>query len=68
MKNLKRAFWILFNRSKFSLNGVKYGQGMRICHRIYLKLKGDNNVTIGNNFGFSSGGVLIVWQGISEGP
>ena len=54
--NIIRIFWILYNRFKFSLYGVKFGKDLRVCNILYFKSKGENEVRIGNNFAFSSGG------------
>lgn len=48
----------MINRAFFSLKGIEYGNSMRVCHLVYLKLKGNNVFKIGDNFGFSSGGGL----------
>lgn len=50
-----RKFWIIYYRSLLRLKHVKYGCGLRICNFISIKLKGDNLLSIGDNFGFSSG-------------
>ncbi len=54
--NIRRKFWILVNRMIFQLHKIDYGKNLRIANGIYLKLKGNNIVKIGNNFAFSSGG------------
>ena len=53
--NIIRKFWILYNRIYFSLQKISYGRDMRICNRLYVKLKGDNKINIGDGFAFSSG-------------
>tara|TARA_R110002020_G_scaffold415079_2_gene624506 strand:+ start:897 stop:1478 length:582 start_codon:yes stop_codon:yes gene_type:complete len=55
MRKIVRAFWILFYRFIFSIKKVSYGQDMRVCNSIYFKLGKNIIVSIGNNFGFSSG-------------
>lgn len=54
--DMVRIFWILYNRFSFSLHGIRYGKGLRVFNHLYLKLKGNTNVQIGDDFGFSSGG------------
>lgn len=56
MVNFRRKFWILINRTIFKLKGIKFGRDLRVYDRIYVKLKGNNTIKIGNNFAFSSGG------------
>lgn len=55
MINVIRKFWILFNRMTFSVKGISYGKNMRVCNHLYLNLKGNNNISIGNGFTFASG-------------
>lgn len=55
MMNIIRKFWILVNRINFSLKRIPFGKNMRICNHLYLYLKGDNRIVIGNGFTFSSG-------------
>ncbi len=50
-----RPFYIILNRIRFHHMGIKFGSGLRICNRIYLHLKGNNTIIIGDNFGVSSG-------------
>lgn len=52
--NLRRKFWIIANRIILLLKGVKFGKSLRIADKIYLNLKGNNTIIIGDNFGFSS--------------
>ena len=54
--DLKRKFWILANRIIFKLHKITFGGDLRIANRIYLRLKGNNSIQIGNNVAFSSGG------------
>ena len=35
---------------------ICYGTNLRVCNKIFLKLKGTNHIIIGNNFAFYSGG------------
>lgn len=51
-----RKFWILFNRVLFKFLGIKYGKDMRVCNKLYIKINSNASISIGNNFGFSSGG------------
>ena len=53
--NVQRIFWILANRILFKFRGIKFGKKLRIANRIYVRLKGNNTIEIGNNFAFSSG-------------
>lgn len=50
-----RKVWILTNRMIFKFKNISYGSDLRIANKIYLKLKGNNSITIGNNFAFYSG-------------
>lgn len=51
-----RKFWILWNRLRFRLLGIKCGPNARVCNNVYIKLKGNNTVNIGTGFALSSGG------------
>lgn len=53
--NVVRKFWILFNRILFQLKGISYGNNLRVANKIYLNLKGNNTITIGNDCAISSG-------------
>lgn len=53
--NIKRKIWILVNRFRFKRVGIQFGQGMRVCDFIRLKMGRSARVTIGKNFAFSSG-------------
>lgn len=53
--NIRRKIWILINRFKFNFLGIQYGKNMRVCDSIYLKLKKNNLIKIGNSFSFTSG-------------
>ncbi len=37
-------------------HGVLFGSNMRVCNRVSFLFKGNNKITIGNEFAFSSGG------------
>lgn len=50
---LKNCFYILYNRLRFKIRGVKYGENMKIFNRIHFE--GDGTVVIGDNFVFRSG-------------
>lgn len=53
--NIKRKIWILVNRFRFKRAGIQFGQGMRVCDSIRLKMGINSHITIGNNFAFTSG-------------
>lgn len=53
--NIKRKIWILINRFRFKRLGIIYGKDMRVCNSIYLKLRKNNQIEIGDNFSFTSG-------------
>lgn len=53
---ISRKLWILWNRLYFKILGIKTGPGSRVCNKIYIKLKGNNNITAGKNLSISSGG------------
>jgi len=53
--NIKRKIWILVNRFRFKRVGIQFGQDMRVCDSIRLKMGRNSHATIGNNFAFSSG-------------
>lgn len=48
-------FYIVWNRIKFKLYGVKYGKNLKIYNKIYLQIEDRGNVEIGDNFVFTSG-------------
>ena len=54
--NIIRKFWILYNRIYFTMCKISYGKYIRVCNKLYLNLKGDNKISIGDGFTFSSGG------------
>lgn len=53
--NIKRKIWILVNRLRFKRARIQFGQDMRVCDSIRLKMGRNSHITIGNNFAFSSG-------------
>ena len=53
--NVKRKIWILVNRFRLKRAGIQFGQGMRVCDSIRLKVGKSTHVTIGKNFAFTSG-------------
>lgn len=53
--NIKRKIWILVNRLRFKRARIQFGQDMRVCDSIHLKMGRNSHITIGNNFAFSSG-------------
>lgn len=50
---IKRFFYIAINKLKFRLCGVKLGLNSQIYTQVYLQNRG--NISIGNNFIFTSG-------------
>lgn len=50
---LRTNFYIFYNRSWFSLIGIRFGKGMNVYDKVYVLGKG--NITIGNDFVFTSG-------------
>lgn len=52
---LRKIFYKYYNRFLFHVNGVKFGKNMRIYNRFYLSKHFKANVSIGDNFVFTSG-------------
>lgn len=52
---LNKHISIFCNRVKFSLYGIKYGENLNIYNNIYIHIRDEGVITIGNNFTFSSG-------------
>ena len=51
----KKKFYIKWNRIKFSLAGIEYGENLNVFNSIYIYVHDHATVTIGKNFKFSSG-------------
>lgn len=51
----RKVYYTRFNRFFFWLSGVKYGRNMQIINRFYLKKSLEAEVTIGDDFVFTSG-------------
>lgn len=54
-KEIKKRFWIWFNRMWFRYKGVTFGKNMQVYDKFYLRKARSGTVTIGDNFVFSSG-------------
>lgn len=52
---LQTIFYINWNKFIFYINGIEYGENLKIYNRIYVNKHQSANITIGNNFTFSSG-------------
>lgn len=52
-RRIKQEFFIVWNKHKFRVCGVKLGQASRIYTKVYLQNRG--NIVIGKNFIFTSG-------------
>lgn len=52
---IKHIFYCLMNQLRFKRIGIKYGENLRVSNSIYLHVAKQSQVTIGNNFTFSSG-------------
>lgn len=48
----------IYNKFLFYLAGVKYGKNLRVYNHIYLNIYKGSNVTIGNNFTFTSASAI----------
>lgn len=55
-REIKKKFFIPYNRFLFKIAGVSYGRNMRVYNRIYLLKKLSSKICIGNNFLFTSEG------------
>ena len=47
-----------WNRLKFKLKGISYGQNLIVYNRMYLEMGKGASITIGNNFTFTSGSCI----------
>jgi len=52
---LRQFYYIWFNKYKFWVNGVRFGERLKVCNNIYLSINPKSSVTIGDNFTFTSG-------------
>ena len=56
ISKLKKRIYIIYNRIRFNIRGIKYGKNFRVYNYLYLNIKSDTKITIGDNFTFTSGG------------
>lgn len=52
---IRRKTWIILNRIRFRLLGIKFGNKLRVANFVHIKLNGNNKITIGNEVAISSG-------------
>lgn len=52
---ISKYFYVYLNRLLFKLNGINYGTNIKVYNKIYITVHPTANVTIGNNFEFTSG-------------
>ena len=50
---IKHIFYLYWNRLKFRMLGIQYGNNLRVINKIYVK--GYGSIKIGDNFRFTSG-------------
>lgn len=56
VKNPLYFYFLIWNRIKFRLYGIKYGRNLKVFNSLYIRKHKDSMITIGDNFTFSSGG------------
>lgn len=56
IKNPQYYYYILWNRLRFSLNKITFGEKMKVYNSVYLRKHRKSQISIGNNFTFKSGG------------
>lgn len=54
-RKLRKQFYTSYNKLLFKLLNIKYGKNINVFNRIYLEINPLSEITIGNNFTFSSG-------------
>ena len=54
-RKIRKIFYIRYNRLLFRINNVKYGKNFNVYNHFYLLKKKKSNLTIGDNFTFTSG-------------
>lgn len=54
-REIKKVFYIHYNRIVFKANGIRLGKNMRVFNKLYLMKHIDSECIIGDNFSFSSG-------------
>lgn len=54
-RKIREFFFFYFNRLIFYLSGIHYGKKLRITNHLYLNIDKRSQISIGNNFTFTSG-------------
>ena len=54
-RNIEYKCYIIFNRHYFTTNNIKYGKDLKVYYKIYLNIAQKSEITIGDNFLFTSG-------------
>lgn len=54
-RRFRMIFYIRFNRLKFWLNDVKFGQNMQVYNNLYLMKCRGSRIIVGDNFMYTSG-------------
>lgn len=57
-KIIRKRFFIYWNKNIFKLNNVKYGSNLMVYNKFYLQKHPAANISIGNNFIFTSGDAI----------
>lgn len=57
-RRLRKIFFLYWNRLKFSLIGISYGECLSVINSIYVEMDDGSKISIGDNFQFLSGDCL----------
>ena len=52
---MKKEFYVVWNKVKFWMNDIDFGEGMQVYTKVYLSKHPDSRMSIGRNFTLSSG-------------
>ena len=55
IQKIEHKFFIIFNRYYFSYKEIKFGKNLNVYYKIYLNIAQKSQITIGDNFLFTSG-------------
>lgn len=55
IKNPSYYFFIIWNRVKFYIKGIEFGENLKVFNTIYIRKHKDSKIIVGDNFVFSSG-------------
>lgn len=54
-RKIRKTFYVVWNKVKFWMNDIDFGEGMQVYTMVYLSKHPDSRMSIGRNFTLSSG-------------